>query len=58
MLIEDLDARLSPLVTEGRTVLFHGYVRVAYGSVMQVWAVLQLLRADIGLVTEPIPEGR
>jgi biopolymer transport protein TolR len=56
--LADLEARLSPRVTEGRTVLLHGDERVPYGTVMQVTAVLQRLGADIGLVTEPIPEGR
>lgn len=52
---EDLEATLSPRVTPGRSVLFHGDERAAYGAVMQVMAVLQRLGADIGLVTEPIP---
>ena len=56
--LAELEPRLSPRVTEGRTVLFHGDEQVAYGTVMQVMAVLQRLGADIGLVTEPIPEGR
>jgi biopolymer transport protein TolR len=56
--LEDLEGRLSPLITPGRPVLFHGDERVAYGTVMQVMAIMQRLQADIGLVTEPIPERR
>lgn len=56
--LEDLEARLSPLITPGRPVLFHGDAKVAYGTVMQVMAIMQRAQADIGLVTEPIPERR
>lgn len=55
---EDLEARLSPLIRPGRTVLFHGDERIDYGTVMKVIAVLESLQADIGLVTEPLPQSR
>lgn len=58
VLFEDLEARLSPRITPGRTVLFHGDEHGEYGAAMRVMAVLQRLGADIGLVTEPIPESR
>lgn len=56
--MEDLEPRVSALVTEGRPILFHGDDSVDYGAVMQVIATLQRLGGDIGLVTEPIPTER
>ena len=55
---DELEARLSPRITPGRPVLFHGDERVPYGRIMQVMAIMQGLGADIGLVTEPLPERR
>lgn len=56
--LEDFEARVSPLVTPGRTVHFHGDTEAAYGSAMAVMAILQRLQANVGLVIEPIPERR
>lgn len=56
--MEDFEARISPLITEGRPVHFHGDAEAFYGRAMEVMAVLQRLGADIGLVIEPIPERR
>ncbi len=53
--LEELEARLSPRVTPGRTVLLYGDRAGEYGRVVAVIEVLWSLGADIGLVTEPIP---
>ena len=53
--LEELEARLSPRITPGRTVLLYGDRDGEYGRVVAVIEVLWSLGADIGLVTEPIP---
>ncbi len=55
---EDFEARVSPLVTPGRSVMVHGDTDAAYGAVMNVLAVLQAVGANINLVTDPIPQRR
>ena len=51
---EELEARLSPLVTPGRRVLVYADEAVTHGLVMQVIAIAHGLEADIGIPTEPI----
>ena len=52
---EELETRMSPLVTNGSTVLVYGDQDAQYGIVMRVMAIAHSLGADIGLPTEPIP---
>ncbi len=54
--LEEFEARVSPRVSPGQRVLFHGDDQARYGLVMQVWAILHNLGADVGAVIEPIPE--
>ncbi len=53
--LEELEARLSPRITPGRTILLYGDRGGEYGRVVAVIEVLWSLGADIGLVTEPVP---
>ncbi len=53
--LEELEARLSPRITPGRTILLYGDRAGEYGRVVAVIEVLWSLGADIGLVTEPVP---
>ncbi len=53
--LEELERRISPLVTEGRLVLVYGDENAPYGMVMRATAVAHSLGANIGLPTEPIP---
>ena len=53
--LEELEARLSPRITPGRTILLYGDRVGEYGRVVAVIEVLWGLGADIGLVTEPVP---
>ena len=55
--LEELEARLSPRITPGRTILLYGDRAGEYGRVVAVIEVLWSLGADIGLVTEPVPRG-
>lgn len=55
----DFEARISPrIVPQRTTVHIHGDQEAAYGTIMQVMAVLQALGANIGMVVEPTPERR
>jgi len=53
---EEFEARISPRITPGRSILFHGDEQARYGLVMQVWAILHNLGANVGAVIEPIPD--
>ena len=49
----ELEARLSPLITPGRSVQFRGDGAVDYQIVMQVMAVIRNLGGSVGLVIDP-----